>query len=127
MLTGLYYVEELCRRSGLAIALSNRDEETLEPLLSFVARYISNPRYARLLIQVSDSLLDLYSSVIGHSDAIDELFLKLCKHVKGEVTFQRQVMKCLGALDGIISVATMPKPHSQGQQPHAGLAMDVAP
>ena len=41
-------LEELLRRSGLTIALSDRDETTLEPLLSFTARYVSHPRYAKL-------------------------------------------------------------------------------
>lgn len=106
-------LEELCRRSGLTIALTGRDENSLEPILSFAAKYISNPRYSKLIVQVTHKLLDMYSSVIGHSDAIDELFLKLAKQVKTEVTFQRQVMKCMGALDGIISASTMPSNYGQ--------------
>lgn len=102
-------LEELCRRSGLTIALSGRDETTLEPLIAFAARYVNHPKYSKLIIQVAHKVLDLYAGVLGHSDAIDELFLKLQKHVKAEVSFHRQIMRVMGSLDGIISAATMPR------------------
>ena len=53
-------------------------------------------------------VLDQYAGVLGHSEVIDDLFFKLQHQVKGEVRFQRQVMRVMGSLDGIISVATMP-------------------
>ena len=102
-------LEELCRRSGLGIALSGRDETTLEPVVSFSARYVNHPKYSKLVIQVVQKMLDLYAGVLGHSDAIDELFLKLHKQVRAEVGFQRQILRVMGSLDGIISTATMPK------------------
>ena len=58
------------------------DESTLEPLLAFAARYVSHPRYARLIVVVTHKILDLYASVLGHSDSIDELFLKLHRQVR---------------------------------------------
>jgi hypothetical protein len=78
-------LEELCRRNGLVTALSGRDEVTLEPILSFLTRYISQPRYAKLLIHVVNTLLDIYSTIIGYSETIDELFLKLKQHIQTEV------------------------------------------
>lgn len=98
-------LEELTRRNGLIIALSSRDELTLEPILSFVTRYVNNPRYAKLLILVTHSILDVYSSMLGHSESIDELFLKLRKQVHLEVGFQKQLLKCCGLLDGIINAS----------------------
>jgi len=99
--------EELSRRSGLSIALSGRDESSLEPLLSFCARYVSNPRYAQLVIQVVHCILDLYAAEIGHSDSVDELFLKMRKQVKTETQFQREVLQVCGALDCIVSASCM--------------------
>ena len=96
-------LEELGRRNGLTIALTGRDEVTLEPLLAFCARYISNPRYAMLIVQVMERILDLYSTVLGQSDAIDELFLKLRKQVKLEYSFHKEIIKVLGSLDGVIN------------------------
>ena len=47
-------IEELRLRDGLTLALSGRDETTLEPLVAFIAKYITHPRYAALLIGITD-------------------------------------------------------------------------
>ena len=86
-------------------ALSARDEVTLEPLLSFLARYINNPRYAKLLIHITHNVLDIYSNIIGYSETIDELFNKLKKQVNNELVFQKLVMSSLGLLDGVINAS----------------------
>jgi len=98
-------LEELSRRNGLVSALSGRDEASLEPLLSFAAKFISNPRFCHLIIKVSHTILDLYAHVLGHSDAIDELFNKLQKHVRCEVAFQHSIMSVLGMLDAIVNAS----------------------
>ena len=46
-------LQELCRRKGLTTAISGRDDEALEPLLSFCTKYICNPRYSMLIVQVT--------------------------------------------------------------------------
>ena len=102
-------LEELCRRDGLSAALAGRDELTLEPLVSFCARYVNHPKYAKLIVMVVQRVLDLYAEVLGQSDAIDELFLKLHKQVRAEVGFQRQILRVMGSLDGLVSAATMPR------------------
>jgi U3 small nucleolar RNA-associated protein 15 len=96
-------LEELSRRSALSIALSGRDEVSIEPLLAFAARYVSQPRYARLIVQVTNVLLDLYAHTLGNSDAIDELFLKLHRQVRAEVGLQRDLLRVMGALDTVIN------------------------
>jgi len=101
-------IEELSRRSGLGIALAGRDENTLEPILSFAARYISKAKFSKLIIQVVQKILDLYGQVLNHSDAIFELFLKLQEQVKIELKFQRQIMNVMGQLDCIINLSTNP-------------------
>lgn len=102
-------LEELSRRNGLTIALSGRDESSLEPLLSFASKFVTNSRYSKLIIRVAHHILDMYASVLGRSDAIDELFLKLHKQVKGELDFQREIMPVKGILDGIIASSTLPR------------------
>lgn len=52
--------EELGKRRGLHIALSNRDEIHLEPILSFIIKYISHPKYTEILIGITDIILQLY-------------------------------------------------------------------
>ncbi len=102
-------LEELCRRNGLTIALSGRDELSLEPLLSFVTRYVNHARYSKLVGQVAHRILDIYASVLGYSETIDELFSKLQRQVESEVAFQKEIMKVKNSIDCIINVATMPK------------------
>ena len=97
-------LEELSHRSGLSPALQGRDERTLEPLLSFATRYVAHPRYATLVLAVVHRLVDLYAGVLGHTDSIDELFLKMHRQVKAEMSMQRRMMSVQSALDGIISV-----------------------
>lgn len=45
-------MEELRHRGGLQIALSGRDEASLEPLLNFLIKNAINPRYAHVLLDV---------------------------------------------------------------------------
>lgn len=52
-------LQELVRRSGLKTALSGRDEVTLRPILLFLAKNVTHPRYANLLIGVSNVILGM--------------------------------------------------------------------
>ena len=67
-------VEELVQRNGLRISLQGRDQSTLQPLIGFLARQITQPPWAPTLIGVANRLLDMYAPVLGQSAAIDELF-----------------------------------------------------
>ena len=50
-------LRELVQRDGLFNALNGRDEEGLLPLLQFLVKHICNPRYAALLMGVSEVVL----------------------------------------------------------------------
>jgi U3 small nucleolar RNA-associated protein 15 len=50
-------LDELVHRDGIRIAMANRDEDTLEPLLQFVIKHISNPKYATKLIDIGNIVL----------------------------------------------------------------------
>ena len=94
-------LEELGKRRGLTIALSNRDEESLEPILSFTARYIARPRFSALLVGVANKLLDIYGDVTGESEVIDELFVKLKNQVSQECQAQKVLLHIVGQLDSL--------------------------
>ena len=87
--------------------MTGRDDTTLEPLLSFAARYVSHPRYTKLLVVVAHKLIDLFG-------VIKKLFLKLHKQVKAEVGFQRQIMQVMGSLDAIVTSTMIPSISSSG-------------
>lgn len=96
-------LEELLQRQGLQRAVAGRDEATLEPLLSFLARYATNPRYASVLVDVCLVVFETYKSVVGQSESIDELFTRLSRAVKTELKQQRTLIELLGSLDTVIA------------------------
>lgn len=98
-------LEELGKRRGLTIALSNRDEESLEPILAFTVRYVSRPQFASLLIGVANKLIDIYADVAGQSETIDELFVKLKVQVSDEVRMQKTLLRLVGQLDASLEQA----------------------
>lgn len=81
-------VEELVQRNGLRIALQGRNQQTLQPVVAFLARQITSAPFSEVLIGVANLLLDMYAPVFGHSAAIDELFVKLRNVLEGEVRLQ---------------------------------------
>lgn len=92
-------LEELIQRDALILALSNRNEASLEPLVAFLLKYITNPRYASLLVDVANVTVDLYAPVLGQSMVIDELFVKLRNKLKDELTFQKSLLSVAGMLE----------------------------
>lgn len=100
-------LEELGKRRGLTIALSNRDEESLEPILAFTARYVTRPRSSALLIGVANKLIDIYAEVAGQSETIDELFAKLKNQVTEECRTQKVLFRVVGQLDTVLTKAEM--------------------
>jgi len=92
-------LEELGKRRGLTHALSNRDEETLEPLLRYVTRYIKKPEYTSMLVGVAHILIDIYGDVAGESEEIDGLFRKLRHQIQLECKSQRCLMFLMGQIE----------------------------
>lgn len=50
-------LEELVHRNGVRIALAGRDEEAVIPLLEFLAKYITHPRYSKILLTVTNIVI----------------------------------------------------------------------
>ena len=98
-------IEELGKRKGLLIALSNRDEETLEPILAFITMFIARPQYSSVLIGVAHLLCDIYSSILGQSDVIDEYFTRLQNYVQQECNSQKTLLQIVGQIDAILYTA----------------------
>ena len=95
-------LEELGKRRGLTVALSNRDEETLEPILAFLVRYVTRPNFTNVLIGIAHKIIDIYGDVAGQSETIDELFVKLKNQVRSECRAQKSLLKLIGQLDAIM-------------------------
>lgn len=98
-------IEELGKRRGLTIALSNRDEDSLDAILSFTIRFIDNPQYTPHLIGVAHILCDIYGSLRGQSAVVDELFAKLREKVANECSVQRMLLRLLGQIDFVMTTS----------------------
>lgn len=46
-------IQELIHRDGLRVALSGRDDVALEPILTFLLKHITDPRFGEMASQVA--------------------------------------------------------------------------
>lgn len=88
----------LRHRSAIRTALQGRDEATLQPIIKWLTRYISDPRYLSVTIDVGVLLLDLYSEHMGQSRDIDFLVKRLHGKVRREVEQAQQACQTGGML-----------------------------
>ena len=100
-------LEELKTRGGLRRALQGKDENALELLMSFIIKYIANPRYSILIAEVATVILKLYAPALGRSMAVDDLFYKLQNKLRDELSLQRELFSLLGAVDLVKSTNTL--------------------
>lgn len=95
-------LEELVHRDGLQAALSGRTQATLDPLLRFLLKHITSPRYAPLLLDVANRVLDLYLDTPALTPDMCE---RLRSKVLQEVQVQKKLMGLLGTLDMVFANA----------------------
>lgn len=149
-------ITELINRDGLRTALSGRDDVSLEPVLRFLIRNITDTRFGNTASQVSlvvigtflcsSSLLgvdlhircldrsltvrssshrilflDLYSSIMGQSPLIDDLFVKLQRKINDELRVQRDVLIGLkGMVEMVLGNAMQSRSTPQEGEPVLG-------
>ncbi|KAH8916540.1 WD40 repeat-like protein [Atractiella rhizophila] len=94
---------ELIHRDGLHSALASRDDVSLEPILSFLLRHVTDPRYCVTTCDVATVLIEIYTPVLGQSPVIDDLFRRLWKKVADELQVQKELTQVRGALDMILA------------------------
>ncbi|EGG04547.1 uncharacterized protein MELLADRAFT_49117 [Melampsora larici-populina 98AG31] len=94
---------ELIHRDGLHQALSGRDEVSLAPILRFLTKYITDPRWFNIGSDVMKCIMELYESVLGKSDIIDSLFNKLWHRVTDEVKLHSKLFEINGQIEMILA------------------------
>lgn len=68
-------MEELVRRDGLAIALANRHDVSLEPVLSFLVKHVTDARYCTLAADVASVLIgETLAGFLSFSDMIETMY-----------------------------------------------------
>ncbi|EMD45217.1 WD domain containing protein [Entamoeba histolytica KU27] len=98
-------IREILYRNGLKIALSRRDENTLEPLMTFLINTLPSPLHTKILVEVMSQLLDLYAQDLGKSVVFDEMFFKMQKRLEKEIQLNKNMQQLLGQIDLIIGAA----------------------
>lgn len=58
-----------------------------------------------LLLDVCSAVLEVYGRVMGHSIIVDELFIKLRKKLKDELSVQKDLHKLSGTLGLLLNNA----------------------
>jgi U3 small nucleolar RNA-associated protein 15 len=100
--TALTVLVALRHRSALREALEGRDEITVLPLLRWVAKYMSDPRYLSICVDVAFHLLDLYSEHVGGSDELAAQFQALLGKVSREVEKAQMAIQTNGMVESLM-------------------------
>ncbi|MEW5302577.1 MAG: hypothetical protein WDW36_005346 [Sanguina aurantia] len=98
-------VEELAARGGLNAALGGRDAAGLVPLLNHLAAHVTEPRYTRLLVNITNRVLDGYSEVIGQSPEVDAKLLALKSRISRELALHSALLQLQGCLEPILAAS----------------------
>lgn len=97
-------IDELLQRDGLGIALSGRDEVALEPLVAFVAKYITHPRFSAQLIHLCNLLFGACAVLLSlcFVDVVDDVVVVVADDVVVVVVDDdhRHVRPRVGAVPG---------------------------
>ncbi|RAL10274.1 snoRNA-binding rRNA-processing protein UTP15 [Aspergillus homomorphus CBS 101889] len=89
----------LRHRSALRASLQNRDEVSLQPVLSWVHKNLTEPRLVNLCVEVAMNVLDIYSGNLGQSAQIDKMVERLHRKVRDEVEMAHQACQTKGMLE----------------------------
>ena len=101
-------IDELIYRNGLEVALQQRkDSGELIPLLKFLVKYTSDPKYSKVLLRVCNDVLDIYAPILGKNVRVDELFFQLQHRVALEVQMQTSLAPLKGSIDSLLAASSM--------------------
>ncbi|KAJ4396440.1 U3 small nucleolar RNA-associated protein 15 [Gnomoniopsis smithogilvyi] len=92
----------LRHRSALRAAVENRDEESVQPVLSWICNHIIDPRYRAACVDVGLHLLDLYAEHVGQSAELATGFKTLRKRVGQEVEKAQLAAQTGGMLEALM-------------------------
>jgi U3 small nucleolar RNA-associated protein 15 len=85
-------------RSALRASLEGRDENSLQPIMRWVYRNISQTSFVAMCVEVAMNIMDLYSRHLGQSKVLEGQVAKLHKRVREEVERAQQAGMMVGML-----------------------------
>ncbi|CAL8092690.1 unnamed protein product [Orchesella dallaii] len=96
-------IQELIRRDGLKTALAGRQGRQLIRVLRFLVKHLRRQRFMRVLLLVAHTLCDMYAKEVGQDATVDQLFLRLCEEIDGEVLYMTELLELQGSLEMIVA------------------------
>ncbi|XP_066994419.1 U3 small nucleolar RNA-associated protein 15 homolog [Anabrus simplex] len=99
--------QELLRRKGLQTALAGREGKALLVVLRFLIKYIGDYRFTRVLLDVTNILLDIYDDASSLSLEAKKLFVVLAERVKAEEKLTVDLTALQGELQLLLSGASV--------------------
>lgn len=101
----LAVMEELIRRQGLISAVSNFDSTSLELLLNFLRKYVTLPKYARILVPFAHKVLDKCAGDFGLSPSLLRQVSIIRDKVENEVRLQESLQSLQGLVQPLIQAS----------------------
>lgn len=90
-------------RSAMRAAFQGRDENTVQPILKWVSKHITDPRYVGICVDSAITLLDLYSEYAGGSPELEQSFKFLHSQVRREVERAQVAVQTSGMLEMLMA------------------------
>ncbi|GFX45059.1 u3 small nucleolar RNA-associated protein 15 homolog [Trichonephila clavipes] len=92
---------ELIRRGSIKAAMAEREGESLMVLIKFVTKYIRDPRYMSVLVDVGLILLELYGPKFG-DPGIRKMFQSLAQAVDNQILFLKEMEEIQAVIQTIL-------------------------
>lgn len=100
----LTILDELRKRGKIRVALYNRDEVTLEPLLNWCLKAIEDVRSCAIVADWIAVVLELYgNNLLENSSVLQEIMLDLRKKIRLEINNAKEAQKIDGMLQLLIN------------------------
>lgn len=110
-------MQELMRRQGLVSAFSNRTQDSIAKIVTFINKYISDGRFTRTLIDVANIFLDVYEkSFLSLTSDVQRLIIEMCRRVKVEEQLTIEFLKLEGSLEMLMTAAAGAKEDQEVQR-----------
>ena len=93
--------------SALSAALGGRTPERLVPLLHFIRRHVSDPRYALPLAAVGHALADVYAPALGADAEVDGAMLALAARARAGARDAAALAGVRGAAEALRALAVV--------------------
>ncbi|ODV94092.1 hypothetical protein PACTADRAFT_50981 [Pachysolen tannophilus NRRL Y-2460] len=91
-------LEELKNRGKIRVALADRDETKLEPLLTWSLKAIEDVRSVNIVSDYIGVVLEMYGSVIEKSPILEELVIAFSKKIQQEIEKAKESQQIEGML-----------------------------